>query len=306
MTAAVDRTGGNRLIVVLLLLSLAIIATLFLARLIFVAVERKQMAPRPEAMALGAVTNFFDTLGIGSFAPTTAGLEPRKLGPDRLLPATPKNGPPPPTVCQALIFIKLVEVDPLLLAGCILAAVAGATLGVPLVQRLSVRVVQAVVGMALLVAALLYAMTNLGLLPAGGNALTLGGWMFAVAVGVHFLLGALMTFGIGLYAPSLVLLSLLGLNPVAAFPVMMGACAFLMPVSATRFIQTPRIDLRIVLGLALGGIPAVLLAAYVVKSLPLDALRWGVVAVVLYAAALLLRAAFTVPAASAPLRAEPE
>jgi uncharacterized membrane protein YfcA len=306
MTAAVDRTGGNRLIVVLLLLSLAIIATLFLARLIFVAVERKQMAPRPEAMALGAVTNFFDTLGIGSFAPTTAWLKLRKLVPDSFIPATLNSGHALPTVCQALIFIKLVEVDPLLLAGCILAAVAGATLGVPLVQRLSVRVVQAVVGMALLVAALLYAMTNLGLLPAGGNALTLGGWMFAVAVGVHFLLGALMTFGIGLYAPSLVLLSLLGLNPVAAFPVMMGACAFLMPVSATRFIQTPRIDLRIVLGLALGGIPAVLLAAYVVKSLPLDALRWGVVAVVLYAAALLLRAAFTVPAASAPLRAEPE
>jgi uncharacterized membrane protein YfcA len=129
------------------------------------------------------------------------------------------------------------------------------------------------------------------LLPAGGDALELSQPLFAIAVGVHFLLGALMTFGIGLYAPSLILLSLLGLNPTAAFPIMMGACAFLMPVCGMRFVRSERIDLRVVLGLALGGIPAVLLAAYVVKSLPLTTLRWGVVVVVLYAAALLLRAA---------------
>ena len=129
------------------------------------------------------------------------------------------------------------------------------------------------------------------MMPGGGDALALRGALFAIAVGVHFILGALMAFGIGLYAPSLVLLSLLGLNPVAAFPIMMGACAFLMPVSGMSFMRTGRIDLRVVLGLAIGGVPAVLLAAFVVKSLPLQTLRWGVVVVVLYAAALLLRAA---------------
>ena len=107
----------------------------------------------------------------------------------------------------------------------------------------------------------------------------------------HFLMGALMTLGIGLYAPSLILLSLLGLNPTAAFPIMMGACAFLMPVSGLRFVRANRVDLRVVIGLAIGGIPAVLLAALVIKSLPLGAIRWGVVAVVLYAALILLRAA---------------
>ena len=129
------------------------------------------------------------------------------------------------------------------------------------------------------------------MMPGGGDALALRGALFAIAVGVHFILGTLMAFGIGLYAPSLVLLSLLGLNPVAAFPIMMGACAFLMPVSGMSFMRTGRIDLRVVLGLAIGGVPAVLLAAFVVKSLPLQTLRWGVVVVVLYAAALLLRAA---------------
>jgi len=149
------------------------------------------------------------------------------------------------------------------------------------------------------VAAVLYALANLGLLPAGGDALELSQPLFAIAVAVHFLLGALMTFGIGLYAPSLILLSLLGLNPAAAFPIMMGACAFLMPVSGFRFVRSERIDLRVVFGLAIGGIPAVLLAAYVVKSLPLAGLRWGVVVVVIYASVLLLRAALK-PAPATP------
>jgi uncharacterized membrane protein YfcA len=80
--------------------------------------------------------------------------------------------------------------------------------------------------------------------------------------------GALMTFGIGLYAPSLIMLSLMGLDPKAAFPIMMGACAFLMPVSGLRFMKTDRIDMPVVLGIALGGIPAVLIAAYAVTSMP--------------------------------------
>ena len=279
------------MLVVVLLAVLAALALAFLVDLLIVAKRRRQLQPNGESIALGAVTNFFDTLGIGSFAPTTAWLKLRKLIPDGYLPATLNSGHALPTVAQALIFINLVRVDPLLLAACIAAAVAGATLGAPLVMRAPVRTVQAIVGVALLIAAMLYALSNLGLLPAGGDALALSGPLFAIAVGVHFLLGALMTFGIGLYAPSLILLSLLGLNPTAAFPIMMGACAFLMPVSGMRFVRSARIDLRVVLGLAIGGIPAVLLAAYVVKSLPLTTLRWGVVVVVLYAAALLLRAA---------------
>ena len=279
------------MVVVVLLVSLTALAIVFFCILLTVAARRRQLRPSAEVIALGAATNFFDTLGIGSFAPTTAYLKLRRLVPDSFLPATLNSGHALPTVAQALIFIDLVRVDALLLAACIAASVSGATLGAPLVMRLPVRAVQGVVGIALLVAAALYALANLGLLPAGGDALALPQPLFVVAVAAHFVLGALMTFGIGLYAPSLILLSLLGLNPTAAFPVMMGSCAFLMPVSGMRFIRCERIDLRVVLGLAVGGIPAVLLAAYVVKSLPLTGLRWGVVVVVLYAAALLLRTA---------------
>jgi uncharacterized membrane protein YfcA len=293
------------MVVVVLLWLLAVLAAAFVVVLIREARRRGELKPNVESIALGAVTDFFDTLGIGSYAPTTAWLKLRKLVPDSFIPATLNVGHALPTVAQALIFITLVQVDVWLLVACIVAAVAGATLGTPLVVRLPVRVVQAVVGIAMLIAAALYALSNLGLLPAGGAALSLPNGLFAIAVAVHFLLGALMAFGIGLYAPSLILLSLMGLNPTAAFPVMMGACAFLMPISGFGFIRSQRIDLRVILGLAIGGIPAVLLAAYVVKSLPLVALRWGVVVVVLYAAALLLYTAFKAPKPEPPAAQPP-
>jgi len=288
------------MVVIVLLVALALIAAAFTVVMLVVATRRGQLRPNPEAVVLGAVTNFFDTLGIGSFAPTTAWLKLRRLVPDRFIPVTLNTGHALPSVVQALIFITLVRVDPLLLAACIVSAVCGATLGAPLVLRLPVRVVQGVVGVALLIAATIYALANLGMMPAGGDALALPQNLFIIAVVVHFVLGALMTFGIGMYAPSLMMLSLMGLNPTAAFPIMMGACAFLMPVSGLRFLRSEGIDLRVLLGITLGGIPAVLLAAYIVKSLPLVGLRWGVVVVVLYAAALLLRSALTAPRAELP------
>ncbi|HEY1449102.1 MAG TPA: permease, partial [Caulobacteraceae bacterium] len=187
--------------------------------------------------------------------------------------------------------IKLVRVDPWLLVACIGASVVGAVVGAPIVVRLPVRVVQGVVGVALLAAVTIFTMTNLGLMPGGGTAVTLPPPLFALAVAAYFVLGALMTCGIGLYAPSLVMFSLLGLDTRAAFPIMMGACAFLMPAGSVGFLRSRRIDMRVVIAIALGGVPAVLLAALVVKSLPLTAIRWGVVLVVLYTAVLLLRSA---------------
>ena len=279
------------MVVKLLLGGLVLLGLAYAIALIRVALARGQLRPGLESIALGAVTNFFDTLGIGSYAPTTAWLKLRKMVPDSFIPVILNAGHGLPTIVQALIFIKLVQVDPMLLAFCIAAAVAGAIVGAPIVVRLPVRVVQAVVGVALLIAAGLYAMSNLGLMPGGGTALALPRSLMIIAVGAYFVLGALMTCGIGLYAPSLIMLSLMGLDPKAAFPIMMGACAFLMPVSGLGFLRTRRIDLKVVIGLAVGGIPAVLIAAFLVKSLDLTTIRWGVVVVVLYAAMILLRSA---------------
>jgi uncharacterized membrane protein YfcA len=280
------------MIVDILLILLAVFGIGFTGALLRLAAGQAQLLPGAEAIALGAVTNFFDTLGIGSFAPTTAWLKLRSLVPDRYIPATLNAGHCIPTIVQALVFIRLVQVDSVLLASCILAAMAGSFVGTAAVFRVSARMVQGTVGIALIVAAILYAMQNLSLMPDLGNALTLPPLFFVLAVAAHFVLGSLMAFGIGLYAPSLVTLSLMGLDPKAAFPIMMGACAFLMPVTGLRFMQDRKVDLRIVLGLAVGGAPAVLLAAYTVTNLPIVMLRWGVVVVALYASVLLLRAAF--------------
>jgi uncharacterized membrane protein YfcA len=146
-------------------------------------------------------------------------------------------------------------------------------------------------GVALIVAALLMLMTQLNLFPGGGDALGVRGVRMAIAVGGNFALGALMSLGIGLYAPCMILISLLGMNPKAAFPIMMGSCAFLMPIGSLRFIREESYSLRNALGLAIGGIPGVLVAAYIVKELPLSAVRWLVIVVVLYTAVTMLMSA---------------
>lgn len=281
------------MVLTILLSALALLAAAFVAMLAREALKRGVGAPGPESLALGAITNFFDTLGIGSFAPTTAWLKFRRMIPDSFIPATLNVGHALPAMMQSAIFLVLlgVQVDPVLLVSCIVAAVAGAVVGAPLMVRAPVRLVQGIVGVALLIAAALYAMSNLDLMPIGGTATALEPRLLWIAVVAHFIMGVLMAFGIGLYAPSLILLSLLGLDPRLAFPIMASACAFLMPTTGFRYIRSERIDLRIVIGIALGGIPAVLLAAFVVKEMPIEPLRWAVVVVVLYAAGLLLRSA---------------
>ena len=285
-------TGPAILIAALALLSLGYAARWYV-------LERRRRHADPDAPAAsgrpgwldvltGFVANFFDTLGIGSFATTTAIFKLRRRVADERIPATLNVGHALPTVAQALIFIAVVSVDLTTLVGMIAAAVAGAWCGVGVVSRLPRRAIQIGMGAALLISAALFAAANLEWLPGGGEALGLHGARLVFAVAMSFVLGALMMLGIGLYAPCLILVSLLGMNPIAAFPIMMGACAFLMPVGGAAFVRTGRYDLAAALGLTLGGIPGVLIAAFVVKSLPLEWLRWLVVVVVLYAAAQML------------------
>jgi uncharacterized membrane protein YfcA len=275
---------------------LGVLAALYVWR--WFAIERRRTRdPAPKRNVVhaltGFVTNFFDTLGVGSFAPTTAVFKLLRLVPDERIPGTLNAGHALPTIVQALIFIAAVSVDPVTLVTMIGAAVLGAWAGSGVVARLPKTAIQVGMGVALLCAAALFVLGIVEWIPAGGEALRLRGPLLAIAVCGNFVLGALMTLGVGLYAPCLILVSLLGMNPIAAFPIMMGSCAFLMPVAGLRFIAAQRYDARAALGLALGGIPAVLIAALIVKQLPLLWLRWLVVAVVLYTAIAMLRAART-------------
>jgi uncharacterized membrane protein YfcA len=249
--------------------------------------------PTPTQLGIGFAANFLDTLGIGSFATTTAVFRLLKLVPDRIIPGTLNAGHTLPTIAQAFIYTSVIPVDILTLFSMIAAAVAGAWLGAGVVAAWPKRKVQIGMGCALLCAAALMLMTQLNLFPSGDAALGVRGAKLAVAIGGNFMLGALMTLGIGLYAPCMILVSLLGMNPTAAFPIMMGSCAFLMPVGSLRFIRERCYSLRAALGLAIGGIPGVLLAAFIVKSLSLGAVRWLVIIVVLYTAITMLVSATT-------------
>lgn len=251
---------------------------------------------------LGFVINFFDTLGIGSFATTTAVFRLKRLVPDQLLPGTLYAGHTLPTVTQAFIYISIVAVDARTLVLMIASAVLGSWVGAARVTNWPRRTIQLAMGSALLVAAGLMLVAQLNLFPVGGSAQGVDGVKLAIAIVGNFVLGALMTVGVGLYAPCMILVSLLGMDPRAAFPIMMGSCAFLMPVGSLQFIQRERYDLKAASGLALGGIPAVLLAAFVVKSLPLWTVRWLVVVVVVGTATAMLRAGIkgTHPAVDEP------
>jgi len=247
--------------------------------------------PTPVELIIGFVTDFFDTLGIGSFAPTTAIYKLRRVVPDELIPGTLNAGHTPAAIAEALIFVTAIVVDPLLLATVVGSAAAGAWLGAGVVARLPRRAIQVTMGVALLIAGTVFTAINLGALPGGGTAMSLGGWKFGLAVGINFILGALMSAGIGMYAPCMITLALMGMHPLAAFPIMMGACALLQPVASLRFFQTGKFAWGPSLGLAFGGVVGVLIAAYIVKTLPLVALRWLVIVVIAYAAFAMLRSA---------------
>ena len=239
------------------------------------------------------VANFLDTLGIGSYATTTAMVRQFKLIPDERLPGSLNVGYVVPTVVEAYIYTQIVPVDMMTLISMIAAAMLGAWLGAGVVSSWPRRKVQLGMGSALIVAALIMiaSQPSIGLLPAGGAALALSGGKLAAGVVGNFVLGALMTIGIGLYAPCMILVYMLGMRPTAAFPIMMGSCAFLMPIASIRFVRAGSFQRNAIIGMLIAGIPAVFIAALIVKSLPLNQVKWLVVVVVAYTAISMLRAA---------------
>ncbi|MGF1679739.1 sulfite exporter TauE/SafE family protein [Photobacterium minamisatsumaniensis] len=231
---------------------------------------------------IGGFANFCDTLGVGSFAIKTAGYKQFKLVDDKLLPGTLNCQAVLATVIQSLIFLTAVDVDPITLVSMVVAACLGATVGARLVSSWDRQLIRIVMAGALLVVASLMLAGQLELFPLGGMALGLSGWKLAAAILGNFLFGALMTVGIGLYAPCMTLVYLLGMHPLAAFPIMMCSCAFLSFFSAGGFIRMNRINSRAALIVAITGPIGVVIAAYLVKSLDMHLLAWLVIGVVLY------------------------
>lgn len=240
---------------------------------------------------VGFITNFFDTLGIGSFAPLTALLKFFKLTHDRTIPGTLNASCTIPVTVEALIFITVIKVEPITLFAMLISATIGAFIGAGIVSKLDEKKVQLGMGVALLIVALVMLASQLKLMPVGGEAIGLTGIKLIIAVIANFILGALMTLGIGLYAPCMALVFALGMSPKVAFPIMMGSCAFLMPVASAKFVKEGAYDRKASMAITIFGSVGVLIAAYIVKSLPLNVLTWLVICVIIYTSIAMFRSA---------------
>ena len=279
---------------------IAIWITLILLTVFFIIVLSKDFLEHKKVLEnisvvktaiIGFVVNFFDVLGIGAFAPQTALLKFTKQTDDRVLPGTLNVANTIPVLIQALIFIQIVEVEPITLLTMLLSAAAGAVLGAGIVSKLPVKKIQLTMGFALVVTAFFMLSGQMEWIQGGGEAIGLTGWKLALAIVANFILGAFMTVGIGLYAPCMALIYALGMSPLVAFPIMMGSCAFLMPPASAKFIKEGAYNRKAAVSMAIPGTIAVLIAAFVVKSLPLDTLRWVVIAVIIYTSFIMFRSA---------------
>jgi uncharacterized membrane protein YfcA len=238
---------------------------------------------------VGIITIFFDTLGIGSYAPQTTAFKFFKMVPDRLIPGTLNTANVIPMAFETLIFLTIIKVEPITLISIIAAATIGAVFGAGIVSKLPEKKIQIGMGIALLVVAFTITAGQLGLMPAGGEEIGLTGTKLIIAVLVSLVLGALMTIGIGCYAPMMALVYSLGMSPRVSFPIMMGACAFLIPAAGIRFVKSGVYDLKATIAISLAGLIGAFVAAYIVKEIPLTMLKWLVVAVITYASVVMLR-----------------
>lgn len=228
------------------------------------------------------VTNFFDALGIGSFAPSLAIISTFRLSDDKTLPGTLNIGLTVPVVIEAFIFIKGIEVDSITLISLIASATLGSILGAMFISSLNEYMINRIVGFALITMALIMILGQLKVFSFGGYDIGLDGIRLAIAIISNFVLGALMTAGVGLYAPCMFMISALGMNPKIAFPIMMGSCAFLMPAASIKFIKNGSYNRGASLIISIFGVIGVLLGSKVVTSLSIEFIKYIVIGVVIY------------------------
>ena len=241
---------------------------------------------------IGFVVNFFDVLGIGAFAPQTALLKFTKQTDDNVLPGTLNVTNTIPVLIQAIIFIKIIEVDALTLVLMLISAMMGAFFGANFISSLPVKKIRLIMAFALLVTLGFMVAGKMNWIQGGGDAIALSGYKLAIAVSVNFILGAMMTAGIGLYAPCMALVFMLGMSPKVAFPIMMGSCAFLMPLASAKFIKKAAYNRKATLAMTIPGSVAVLIAALWIKTLPLESLKIIVMFVILYTSIIMFIDAF--------------
>ena len=260
----------------------------FLASLVVDLVKHKNDLGKESPVVgflIGLVTDFFDTLGIGSFAPTTLLFKVTKfLDTDKKIPGTLNVAHTVPVIMEAVLFLTGVKVEGITLFSMIAAAIAGALVGARIVNKLPEKKIQLVMGVCLIVTAFLMASGQLGWLKAlgaGNEAVALTGIKLIIGIVGNFILGALMMAGVGLYAPCMAMVYMLGLSPLVAFPIMMGSCAGLMAIGSPEFIKAGNYSRIGSVAITIGGVIGVTIAYTLVKSMPLAVLTWVIIGVVI-------------------------
>lgn len=251
--------------------------------------QKKHIIP---TSVTGFVANFLDTLGIGSFAPSSAAFKLTKAVDDVLVPGTLNVGDTVPVCVEAFLFFGFVEMDVMTLVLMLVASVIGSIVMAGIVSKFDRKKVRYALFIGLFILATVVLMKNLNVGPFGtqGTALGLSGIKLVIAVVGNFIFGALMSIGVGLYAPCMAMVLALGMDAGCAFPAMMGSCAYLMAFgNGPKFIKEGRYDMVASLTQAIFGAIGVFVAYAFVKSLPLDVLTKVIVAVVYLTAFLYLR-----------------
>ncbi|MEP6692050.1 MAG: sulfite exporter TauE/SafE family protein [Gemmatimonadaceae bacterium] len=243
--------------------------------------------PMPALLGLGFVTDFLDTLGIGSFAVTTVALVLGRVVDDDEIPGTLNVGHAIPTMSEAIIYIILLGglIDFPTIASMVIAGGLGAWVGSGVVVHWPRQLIQRAMAIALLITAGFMTMRMVADLSLGTGTIGLSGIALIIAVLASVLIGSLTSLGIGNYAPTMAVTYMLGMNAKAVFPIMAASAAVILPAAAIRFYRSGRFNRRVALGLTVGGLPGVFVAAFVVKELPLGVVKWVVVVVLLYTAA---------------------
>lgn len=240
---------------------------------------------------IGFVANFLDTLGIGSFAPSSAAFKMTKSVDDVLVPGTLNVGDTVPVCVEAFLFFGFVEMDVLTLVLMLVASVLGSALMANVVSKFDRKKVRYAlfVGLFLLATSVLMKVMNWGPFGTVGTAMSLRGIKLVIAVVGNFVFGALMSIGVGLYAPCMAMVLALGMDAGCAFPAMMGSCAYLMAFgNGPKFIAEGRYDMFASWMQAIFGACGVFVAYLFVESLSLNTLTKVIVVIVYFTAFLYL------------------
>ena len=276
-------------ITAVLLFILAVLGFVFLFFFVGDLRKNRENMEKETSFFLGSlisfVINFFDVFGIGNFAPGASLYKGLKQTDDRLIPGTLNVACTIPVVMEAFLFIQGVEVEPITLVTMLVAAMAGAWIGAGIISKLSKQMIQLVMGVAMVVIGFVIILQVANVIPVEGTAIGLSGIKLIVAIVINFLLGAVMTAGVGLYAPCLALVCVLGMDPKVAFPIMMGSCAYLMPVASVRFVKEGSYNRKVALWGTIFGTLGVFVATRVALGLPSHILKIIVICVMFYTAA---------------------